>query len=108
MPVAGNDRVKAAAEQAARQSYGKLVAYLAARTRDLVGAEDALGDAFAAALMHWPKTGIPAKPEAWLLTAARRRIIDAARRAKTAESALPDLEVIAAEIGDRDEKDIPD
>jgi RNA polymerase sigma-70 factor (ECF subfamily) len=108
MPVAGNDRAKAAAERAARQSYGKLVAYLAARTRDLAGAEDALADAFAAALVHWPQTGIPARPEAWLLTAARRRIIDAARRAKTADAASDDLEMLAAEIGERDEKDIPD
>jgi len=108
MPAAGNDRAKAAAEQAARQSYGKLVAYLAAGTRDLAGAEDALGDAFAAALVHWPKMGIPAKPEAWLLTAARRRIIDAARRVKTADAAADHLKMLAAEIGESDEKDIPD
>ncbi|HVW55178.1 MAG TPA: DUF6596 domain-containing protein [Rhizobiaceae bacterium] len=108
MPIAGDGRAKVAAEQAARQSYGKLVAYLAARTRDLAGAEDALGDAFAAALVDWPKTGIPAKPEAWLLTVARRRIIDAARRTKTADAASDDLQMIAAEVGERDEKDIPD
>ncbi|RWE75753.1 MAG: RNA polymerase subunit sigma-70, partial [Mesorhizobium sp.] len=41
---------RAAAEAAARSSYGKLVAWLAARTRDVAGAEDALADAFAAAL----------------------------------------------------------
>lgn len=108
MPLSGQDRAKAAAEQAARQSYGKLVAYLAARTRDLAGAEDALGDAFAAALVHWPKTGIPTKPEAWLMTAARRRIVDAARRVKTADAAADHLEMLAAEIGDRDGGDIPD
>ena len=44
---------RAAAEKAARQSYGKLVAYLAAGTRDVAGAEDALAEAFAEALRRW-------------------------------------------------------
>jgi RNA polymerase sigma-70 factor (ECF subfamily) len=68
------------ADAVARRSYGKLVAYLAARTRDVAGAEDALSEAFAGALADWPRNGCPANPEAWLLTAARRRMIDAARR----------------------------
>src|SRR3569833_754215 len=63
----------AAAAHAARASYGMLVAYLAAQTRDLAEAEDALADAFAKALQAWPKTGVPASPEAWLLSAARTR-----------------------------------
>ncbi|RLP23604.1 RNA polymerase subunit sigma-70, partial [Mesorhizobium sp. YM1C-6-2] len=46
---------EAAAESAARASYGKLVAYLAARSRDVAGAEDALSEAFAAALAQWPR-----------------------------------------------------
>ncbi|RUW05244.1 RNA polymerase subunit sigma-70, partial [Mesorhizobium sp. M1A.F.Ca.IN.020.06.1.1] len=66
------ETARAAAEAAARQSYGKLVAYLAARMRDVAGAEDALADAFAAALERWPKSGVPEKPEAWLLAVARR------------------------------------
>ena len=69
----------ATAERAARDSYGRLVAFLAARTRDLAAAE-----AFAAALQAWPHTGVPDNPEAWLFAAARRRLIDAARRARTA------------------------
>ena len=60
----------AAAELAARTSYGRLVAYLAARWRDVARAEDALGDALVAALETWPRTGVPDKPDAWLLTAA--------------------------------------
>ena len=60
-------------EQVAHNSYGRLVAYLAARSRDLAAAEDALGDAFLAALEQWPRDGVPQKPEAWLITAARRR-----------------------------------
>ena len=53
-----------AAEAAARRSYGKLVAFLAARTRDVAAAEDALAEAFATALVDWPRNGIPRTPEA--------------------------------------------
>jgi predicted RNA polymerase sigma factor len=66
-------------ERVARQSARRLIAYLAARSRDVAAAEDALADAFAAALQSWPSTGLPDNPEAWLLTTARRRLIDAAR-----------------------------
>lgn len=68
-----------AAEAAARRSYGKLVACLAARTRDVAAAEDALSEAFLAALADWPHHGVPRSPEAWLLTVARRRRVDALR-----------------------------
>lgn len=67
------------AERAARDSYGRLVALLAWRWRDLAAAEDALSEAFAAALQHWPRSGVPASPEAWLMTAARRQLLQAAR-----------------------------
>ena len=69
-----------AIEAVLRNSYGQLIAYLAARTGDVAGAEDALGDAFIAALEKWPADGVPQKPEAWLLHAARNRLIDASRR----------------------------
>jgi len=62
----------AAIEAVARHSsYGRLIAYLASRAHDVAGAEDALSDAFAAALERWPLDGIPQKREAWLLHAAR-------------------------------------
>lgn len=70
------DAARAAAEavdRAARASYGRLVAILAARTRDIAAAEDALAEALVAALRAWPKSGVPRNPEAWLLTAARNR-----------------------------------
>jgi predicted RNA polymerase sigma factor len=67
-------------ESVARNSYGRLIAYLASRTGDVAGAEDALSDAFSTALEQWQIDGIPEKPEAWLLRAARNRMIDAARR----------------------------
>ncbi|HEX4327916.1 MAG TPA: DUF6596 domain-containing protein, partial [Burkholderiales bacterium] len=73
-----------AAESAARDSYGRLLAYLAYRWRDIAAAEDALADAFAAALATWPRDGVPASPDAWLMTAAKRNLLQAARHAKLA------------------------
>ena len=67
-------------EAVARASYGRLLAYLSSETRDVAGAEDALGDALIAALTSWPRDGVPRQPESWLLTAARHRLIDQARR----------------------------
>ena len=90
-----NRSAGAAAEAAARRSYGKLVAFLSARTRDVAAAEDALSAAFEAALRDWPEHGVPDNPEAWLLTAARRQLIDAARRRKTREAAAADLLLLA-------------
>ena len=98
-----------AAERAARQSYGKLMAYLAARTGDVAAAEDALSDAFAAALASWPAAGVPQSPEAWLFAAARRQMVDMARRRRTREAAtdrlLLSVEEAAAGI---DPGEVPD
>ena len=68
-----------AAETAARDAYGRLVAWLAAQWRDPQAAEDAVGDAFVAALRTWPEQGVPDAPEAWLLAAARRRLLEGHR-----------------------------
>lgn len=73
------------AEHAARTSYGRLVAMLARRTGDIAGAEDALADAFAAALRRWPETGVPDNPDAWLMTAARRGLAAGRDRRRTAQ-----------------------
>src|SRR3954462_3466173 len=62
--------------QLTRDSYGRLLAVLAAPTRDIAAAEDALADAFERALLRWPDDGIPANPEGWLLTVARNRLRD--------------------------------
>ncbi|MGD9913203.1 MAG: RNA polymerase sigma factor [Rhizobiaceae bacterium] len=101
---------RAAAEAAARRSYGKLVALLSARSRDVAGAEDALSEAFAAALKQWPESGVPANPEGWLLAVARRRGIDQARRRQTTVDARAHLTLIAeeAEAVAGTEHDLPD
>ncbi|MDT5329607.1 MAG: hypothetical protein QOF31_904 [Mycobacterium sp.] len=62
--------------QVARDSYGRLLAVLAAPTRDIAAAEDALADAIERALTRWPDDGIPVNPEGWLLTVARNRLRD--------------------------------
>ncbi|MFO1121400.1 MAG: DUF6596 domain-containing protein [Hyphomicrobiales bacterium] len=82
---------RARADEIARQSYGRLVAFLAARSRDIAGAEDALADAFRLALERWPRDGIPRVPEAWLLTVARRQLGKAARHSRVVASAEPDI-----------------
>ena len=74
------NKVHARAAEVARASYGRLLAILSARSRDILAAEDALGDAFQRALQVWPEQGIPDKPEAWLLTTARNRLVDIARK----------------------------
>jgi RNA polymerase sigma-70 factor, ECF subfamily len=108
---AKDDRhVRATAETVARRSYGKLVAFLAARTGDVAAAEDALADAFAAALADWPVRGVPETPEAWLITVARRKMIDQARRRRSGADAADHLRLMAEELASAaaDETHVPD
>ena len=93
-----DSQASSTADAVARRSYGKLVAFLAARTRDVAAAEDALSEAFASALTDWPLNGCPTNPEAWLLTVARRKMIDAARRRSNAEAATATLQLIGEEL----------
>lgn len=72
----GTTDVAVRAAEVARTSYGRLVALLAAGTRDLALAEDVLADAFERALRTWPASGVPDNPEGWLLTVARNRLRD--------------------------------
>jgi RNA polymerase sigma-70 factor (ECF subfamily) len=91
----GDAQARSTAEAVARRSYGKLVAFLAARTRDVAAAEDALSEAFASALADWPAKGCPTNPEGWLLTVARRKVIDMYRGRRRAEIASEHLQVMA-------------
>jgi predicted RNA polymerase sigma factor len=106
----GDALARSTADAVARRSYGKLVAFLSARTRDVAGAEDALSEAFAAALADWPMNGCPSKPEAWLLTVARRKMIDSSRRRRTGELAADDLAVLydGMQAAADDDAGIPD
>lgn len=104
---------RAAAEHAARASYGRILAVVAAASRDLALAEDALADAFEKALRTWPDAGIPHNPEGWLVTVARNRLRDLLRSPASRVS-LPLLDdLIAADERDAaaivaDREAIPD
>jgi len=104
----GDALARDAAENAARRSYGKLIAFLAARTRDVAGAEDALSEAFAAALAHWPKDGVPENPDGWLLTVARRKASDIARKSRRHQDASDHLKLMAEELASANDNGIPD
>src|ERR1700682_1816763 len=78
-------------ERVARESYGRLVAYLSSHTRDVASAEDALSNALVAALTAWPRDGVPHNPEAWLLTTARHSLIDLMRHQQVALASEPTL-----------------
>jgi len=82
-------------ERVARESYGRLVAYLSVHTHDLASAEDALSNALVSALNHWPREGVPKNPEAWLLTAARHSLIDVIRHQKVVLESVPTLKFLA-------------
>jgi len=109
------------AEAVARRSYGKLIAFLAARNGDVAAAEDALSEAFAAALVDWPASGVPDNAEAWLIAVARRKTIDALRRRRSGEGAVEELRrrrsgegaveelrMMAEELAVASARDIPD
>jgi RNA polymerase sigma-70 factor (ECF subfamily) len=67
-------------EELFREEWGRTLAILARALGDVELAEDAVQEAFAAALERWPRDGAPANPGAWLLTTARNRAIDRIRR----------------------------
>jgi len=96
---------------AARDSYGRLLALLAASTNDLAAAEDALADAFERALRTWPSHGVPGNPDAWLLTVARNRLRDEWKSARARRDIPIDAAVDSdtlAYLDDLDVDSIPD
>src|SRR5271154_5860089 len=97
MNGSGQESTHRAIERVARESYGRLVAYLSSHTHDLATAEDALSDALVAALKTWPRDGVPEIPEAWLLTAARRSFIDLVRHRRVVEASEPTLLLLREE-----------
>src|ERR1700735_5377379 len=84
MNGSGQEDTQRTIERVARESYGRLVAYLSSHTRDVASAEDALSNALIAALTNWPRDGVPRSPEAWLLTTARHSLIDLVRHRRVA------------------------
>jgi RNA polymerase sigma-70 factor (ECF subfamily) len=104
-----DEQTHRAIEAVARESYGRLVALLAARTRDIGAAEDALSDALMAALTTWPRDGIPKNPQGWLLTAARNRLTDHARHQHVHDLNAPALKLTMRELHETADPDaLPD
>src|ERR1700677_497162 len=94
------DSTQRTIERVARESYGRLGAYLSAHTRDVASAEDALSNALVAALTALPQDVVPQNPEAWLLTAARRSFIDLVRHRQVAAASEPTLLLLREESED--------
>src|ERR1700689_4265261 len=91
MSGSGQESTHRTVERVARESYGRLVAYLSSHTRDVASAEDALSNALVAALTAWPRDGGPQKPKVWLLTMARHSLIDLMRDQQVALASEPTL-----------------
>ena len=91
------DPARRVAESAVRNAYGRILALLAIRSGNLAIAEDALAEALARALVAWPQSGVPEKPEAWLLTTARHFVIDTARKKSTETSRKADVRLLLEE-----------
>jgi predicted RNA polymerase sigma factor len=104
-----DDLARRAVEVVARQSYGRLVALLSARTRDVAAAEDALADALMSALTTWPRDGIPKNPQGWLMTAARNRLLDQVRHRQVRDQSAPTLELMMSDLYETKDPDaLPD
>jgi RNA polymerase sigma-70 factor (ECF subfamily) len=89
-----------AVERAYREEWTALLATLAGQLGGDVGlAEEAVADAFAAAVAEWPTRGVPTRPGGWLTTVARRRAIDRLRREATRSTALDHLETLMRDDG---------
>ena len=81
-----------------REHRARVLANLIGFLGDFDLAEEAVQDAFAAAVERWPRTGIPRSPAAWLITAARNRAIDRIRRERTFQRRLPELAAAAPRL----------
>jgi len=98
------DDTQQAIEAVFRIERARLIAGLARMVRDMDRAEELAQDALVIALSEWPRAGVPANPGAWLMTAAKRRAIDAIRRDKMRERKHED---IARELdGETDDADV--
>ncbi|MET4781468.1 sigma factor [Glaciihabitans sp. UYNi722] len=78
--------VEAAVEDAHRRGWALVLAATARAARNLDLAEECVQEAYAEAMVSWLRHGIPANPEAWLTTTARRRVVDAIRREQVLRS----------------------
>ncbi|MHA3772958.1 RNA polymerase sigma factor [Verrucomicrobiota bacterium sgz303538] len=80
MPESAIEQVRESLDAIYRAESGRILATLIRLLGDFDLAEDAVHDAFAAALERWPQDGVPANPRAWLVSTGRFKAIDALRR----------------------------
>jgi RNA polymerase sigma-70 factor, ECF subfamily len=95
MPIPSTSEI----ERVFREEYGRAVAVLVRVFGDIDVAEEAVQDAFTAAVQHWPASGPPPSPAGWIITTARRRAIDRLRR----EASREDRQAQAALLLERGE-----
>jgi RNA polymerase sigma-70 factor (ECF subfamily) len=100
--------VVAILEQAFREEWGRVLAYLVGFLGDFDLAEEAAQEAFAIAAVRWPHDGTPSNPGAWLATTARNRAINRIRRDRTLAAKTRLLDVPQATEYDMDETTFPD
>jgi RNA polymerase sigma-70 factor (ECF subfamily) len=94
MPQPGE--VCASAEAVFRREHGRIIASLIRLCGSFDRAEEAMQEAFAAALRYWAEHGVPDNPGAWITTAAYRKLIDARRRERTRREKQTEMEQEAA------------
>ena len=90
-------------ERVFREQYGRAVSVLVRACGDIDTAEEAVQDAFAAAVQRWPSGGVPPNPAAWIITTARNRAIDRFRRESTRDDRH--AEAVRLHASDEAEKD---
>jgi len=100
--TAAEAEVRAAIDASFREEWGRIVATLIAVTGDWDLAEESAQDAFAQALRTWARDGIPARPGAWLTTAARNRAVDVLRRRANETAKLAQAARLAPEDPEND------
>src|ERR1700674_5394280 len=95
----------AALEQLYREDYGRIVAAVIRRVGEFDLAEEAIQDAFAAALEQWPREGIPVNPRAWVIGAARHKAIDRIRRRGRLDDKLREISALEETLADEPSDD---
>src|SRR5437667_10492124 len=106
------DRVREAVDSIYRSESRRILATLIRLLGDFDLAEDALHDAFTAALQQWPRDGVPANPRSWLISAGRFKAIDSIRRRARFDSLLGELaeqlDADARAAAEQEEEDVED
>jgi RNA polymerase sigma-70 factor (ECF subfamily) len=95
-------------ERVFREEYGRAVAVLIRVFGDIDIAEEAVQDAFTAAVQRWPATGLPPSPAGWIITTARNRAIDHLRREASREDRHAQAALLQARAEPAEEGTVPD